>query len=167
MHQNEIKLYPYRDQWHKAYVKETKNLERELAGYVFGMEHIGSTAVPDMSATLNIDILIGVDALAEIKEFESILTEMGYLLSNISHGPKHRLYIFDSQQGYHLHFFEARNLKETPYVKFRDALINDAKLAKEFKEYKIRLVGNYKCKPSWYAVEKSKWISGRLTGSVE
>lgn len=160
--QNEIKLYPYRDQWAKAYAKERKVIERELGGYFFEIEHIGSTAVPEMSSTLVIDLLIAIDDLADIGKIEANLNEMGYSRSDISHGPLHRLFICDSQQGFHIHFLQAKTLKDSPYLVFRDELIRNDRLAKEFKEFKIKLVGNYRCDSSWYSTEKSKWIMAKL-----
>lgn len=164
-HRGEVKLYPYQDQWRKAFVKERKVLDRELAGRIHAVEHIGSTAVPGMSALLVIDILVGVDDLAELEggDFEEVLRDMGYSPSpSRSHGPGHRLWAHEDQQGYHLHFVAARTLEATPYVRFRDALLRDARLAKEYKEYKIRLVGNYKCDYAWYMAEKRKWIAARM-----
>ena len=160
--QNEIKLYPYRDQWAKAYSKEKKIIERELGGFFFEIEHIGSTAVPDMSSTLVIDILIAVDDLADIEKFEAGLTDMGYTRSDISHGSLHRLFVCDSQQGFHIHFLQAKTLRDTSYLRFRDELINNPRFAKEFKELKIKLVGNYRCDFAWYTTEKSKWIRAKL-----
>jgi GrpB-like predicted nucleotidyltransferase (UPF0157 family) len=162
-HRGEVKLYPYQDQWRKAFLKERKVLERELAGRIHAVEHIGSTAVPGMSALLVIDILVGLDDLAEIEGFEEVLRDMGYSPSPTrSHGTGHRLWAHEDQQGFHLHFTAARTLGATPYVRFRDALIRDAKLAKDYKEHKIRLVGNYKCDLAWYTAEKSKWIASRM-----
>ncbi|HLP39896.1 MAG TPA: GrpB family protein [Fibrobacteria bacterium] len=161
-HRGEVKLHPYRDQWHKAFLKERAVIEKELGGRVFEIEHIGSTAVPEMSSRLIIDILVGVDRLEELDEVEGVLADMGYARSSQSHGPRHRFYVHEDQQGYHLHFLETRILRDTSYVRFRDALIADPRLAKEYKEHKIRLVGNFKCDAAWYEVEKARWIKAWL-----
>lgn len=160
----EIKLVPYRWEWEKQYGRERKNLEKEIGDHVLDIEHIGSTAVPEMSARPVVDILIGIGDLAELPGFEDILNQMGYARSYPAGDAGAVVYEAGGRQAFSLRFVPARSLKGTSALRLRDALIADARLAKEFKEMKIKLCRKYALDPKRYSEGKGRWISTFLKG---
>lgn len=158
----EITLVPYRWEWEKLYAKEKKLLETELGEHVLDIGHIGSTAIPDMSARPIIDILIGIEDLSEIAGFEGTLNDMGYHRSTLVDESQHALFEADGRQAYALHFVKAWSLKDTSHARFRNLLIADKKLAKEYKELKIKLARKHPLDLRRYSEEKGRWIQAVL-----
>lgn len=56
----EIQLTPYNIAWEKEFSKEAATLTTIMSAQVLGVHHIGSTAVPGLSAKPIIDLLIEV-----------------------------------------------------------------------------------------------------------
>jgi GrpB-like predicted nucleotidyltransferase (UPF0157 family) len=166
----EIKLVPYRWEWEKQYARERKNLEKEIGEHILDIQHVGSTAVPEMSARPVIDILIGIDDLSGLSGFEDILDQMGYRRydpesgSGSEKGAEPGCVLFEAggRQSFTLRFVGARSLKDQPHTRFRDMLIADPKLAKDYKETKIWLVRKHPMDHRKYSEEKGRWIQGVL-----
>lgn len=163
--QVEIKIFPFLNDWKRDFQRESKILRTELGEHIYGVEHIGSTSIPEMSGRPVVDILVGVEDFAAVEKAEGILAEMGYARSSGPAGMEGMLFVNEGNPSYHLHFVAEHRLEATPYVRFRDLLAADPELAKQYKELKIRLVRKNKFDARRYAEGKSNWIQGVLAQS--
>src|SRR5688500_5363345 len=70
-----VVLVPYKADWNKYFLKEKKIIQNEIGDHIWDIEHTGSTSIPEMSSTPVIDILIGVEDLSAIGNFETSLND--------------------------------------------------------------------------------------------
>ncbi len=68
-----VTLAPYQDDWPAAFRAEHDRIQRVLSDHIVAIEHIGSTAVPGMTAKPLIDLMIG---LRDISHHDACLAPM-------------------------------------------------------------------------------------------
>ena len=73
-----IQLVPFNPQWKKIYKTETDYLKNTLASEIIDIQHIGSTAIPDIYSKPIIDIMIGIKNLENAEFITQKLVESGY-----------------------------------------------------------------------------------------
>ena len=76
-----VELVPYDPAWPRAFEAERSRLLSGLPGTFVAIEHIGSTAIPGMSAKPIVDILAGVESLAVVDALTEQLSKVGYTTS--------------------------------------------------------------------------------------
>src|ERR687897_2574345 len=57
-----VSLRDYDPTWPVQFTREESRLREALAGVLLGIEHIGSTAVPGLTAKPSVDVMVGVAA---------------------------------------------------------------------------------------------------------
>lgn len=77
----EVALFPYDPTWPTLFEKERARLLDLFPDEFLAIEHIGSTAVPDLSAKPIIDILAGVDSISRADELLEPLCRAKYATS--------------------------------------------------------------------------------------
>ena len=55
-----VKLVPHNSKWEELFKKEKQLLKKTFGDTILGIEHIGSTAIPNIPAKPIIDIDVGV-----------------------------------------------------------------------------------------------------------
>lgn len=68
----------YNHSWPSLFEEEKNNILRSIGDKCESIEHIGSTAVPDLGAKPIIDIMIGVKSLTEADKCIGPMIELGY-----------------------------------------------------------------------------------------
>ncbi len=78
---DEVEIVNYDPRWPALFDEEAKRLRATLdPSLIMGLEHFGSTAVPDLSAKPIIDILIAVRSLADAQAtFVEALRNLDYV----------------------------------------------------------------------------------------
>jgi GrpB-like predicted nucleotidyltransferase (UPF0157 family) len=143
----EILIVPYNSEWPRMFESEKEHLLSCLPnGPVKRIEHFGSTAVPGLSAKPIIDILVEVSSLEETKKkIVPILTAKGYeYFWRPTWGddvpPFYAWFIKRDTGGirtHHIHMVE-RDFEHWDRLLFRDYLIDNPDLAKEYEKLKLR-----------------------------
>jgi len=72
LRKKEIKVYPYNPHWPTQFEIEAKNINDCLEDECLAIHHIGSTSVPGLSAKEDLDILLVINDLREVKRLEQI-----------------------------------------------------------------------------------------------
>jgi GrpB-like predicted nucleotidyltransferase (UPF0157 family) len=123
---------PYDPAWPGMFGTERERLEEALRPWLEGgIHHVGSTAVPGLSAKPIIDMLAGVRNLESARRAFRPLEGLGY--SYLPHRPEaHRFH----RPGYHLHLTEPGSDLWRERLAFRDALRRDPELRREYEEWK-------------------------------
>jgi len=73
-----IRLVSYEPCWRVMFLEEMRVLREKLGGWPKSIDHVGSTSVPGLIAKPIIDILIGVDDLKEVENYDLQLSGLGY-----------------------------------------------------------------------------------------
>jgi len=73
-----VVVVPYDDRWPRAFLEIRAELAIALGSAVLAIEHVGSTAVPGLSAKPVIDIDIVIASLADFPEVRTRLEGIGY-----------------------------------------------------------------------------------------
>lgn len=135
---HKVEVVPYDAKWPQIFEKEALAIRRALGPNCVEVHHIGSTAVPGLSAKPIIDILPVVKNILEVDQCVSAMERLGYEAKG-EFGIAFRRYF---QKGspfrtHHVHVFEEGDPEISRYLKFRDWMRiheEDAKVYARLKE---------------------------------
>jgi GrpB-like predicted nucleotidyltransferase (UPF0157 family) len=163
-------LVEYHPSWPKLYQSAVRSLQHHLP-MIVAFEHVGSTALPGMSAVPTIDILAGVRDLAEIDgEAVASLVAAGW-----EHRPDvearipHRRF-FNQPPGTrqrttrtrHLHVVKFDSPPWRDPITFRDFLRRHEETARQYLNLKLSLAGRPYQNPSDYSAQKAEFVASVL-----
>ena len=163
---DEITVVKYDPAWPAKFAAEAEKLREVIGDNLAGIEHIGSTAVPGLSAKPIIDILIGVHSLeaakAAVPQIEAL--EYGYWREDTI--PR-RLYFVkglppNGPRSHHLHLVEQGTEFWRTHLLFRDILRADLAEAKRYEELKTRLAAQFTNDREAYTDGKADYIQAVL-----
>jgi GrpB-like predicted nucleotidyltransferase (UPF0157 family) len=116
----DIMLVPHDTAWAPRFARLRADLVRELAGIAVRVEHIGSTAVPDLVAKPIIDVQVGVPDPDDEARLTPRMQALGYHLRVRERG-EHRMYRAPARD-VHVHMWAADSDHERRHLVFRDWL---------------------------------------------
>lgn len=159
------KLFPIflvepKDEWKQWYEEEAHHICDILPGEkIVQISHIGSTAIPGIWAKNIVDILLEVPAPGDLPEVKNQLMEHGWLCmsqsdSRISLNKGYTLEGF-AQRVFHLHLRISGDHDE---IYFRNYLIQNPSVAKEYEKLKLSLWNNYEHDRDGYTEAKGDFI---------
>lgn len=135
---------PYSDSFLGLFDTEKKRIAESLEPGAL-IEHIGSTAVPDLGGKGIIDIAIAVKKENLDKASEQ-LQHLGYEFRPTFSTPDRYFFIIDlpdleeGSRRYHVHLTYPDNHEWMEFLRFRDYLIKHPKVAKEYAKIKQEAV---------------------------
>ena len=139
--------------------KILKVLGRE---FVFGIEHIGSTAIPGIKAKPTIDILMQIPDSANLEKIQEGLKSIDYQPIPRPENPApHMMFVKGytingfKGQAFHVHV-RYRGDWDEPW--FRDYLINNPSVAMEYENLKISLSEKFKNDRDGYTEMKTDFV---------
>ena len=144
-----VELYRqnYRDNKRK-YNKELNKLRVEI-GKELPIEHVGSTALPNMYGKNIIDILIGVNNEDDMDKYSDILKKMGYFSGNHNFG----IYRFfasrkeETKMGdVHIHLVYVNTERYRDFIILKNYLLNNKTERKVYSDLKKKIVKEISCK---------------------
>lgn len=155
-----IKVSPYNQKWKKKFDLESRNIKSIFNKEILAIHHIGSTAIPEISAKPIIDILVEVYNIDAIDNYNAKMITQGYIPKGESGIPRRRLFIKGSEElrTYHVHIFEKDNSEITRLLNFRDYLIAHPKAAQKYSKLKERLARENPENINGYLKGKDKFI---------
>ncbi|MDX8055261.1 GrpB family protein [Lentzea sp. BCCO 10_0798] len=165
-------LRPYDPRWADHARAEGVRLTELLAPWlVDGIEHVGSTAVPELAAKPVIDLMASVSDLDTVVEQASAsLAAHGwaYVPPELDNRPWRRFYVKPDQTGQrreaHLHLIQAGHQRWTDQIRFRDALRNDTTLAQAYEDLKRQLAAQSGHDREAYTKGKAEFVAKALQG---
>lgn len=157
-----IKLVKHNSEWTSWYEDEKTNLLAKLKKYKVTLHHIGSTAISNIYSKDIIDIILEIyksddfDSIMDILNAEWELRwkedEKAFLVKGYGDNG------FEAKV-YHLHVRRKGDVEE---VKFRDILIENPKIAKQYERLKLDLELTYKYDREGYTAGKTKFIKDTI-----
>lgn len=162
-------MVEYDPAWPRLFEAERAALEPVLEPWLDGrIHHVGSTAIPGMSAKPVIDMLAGVRDLQESRAAFVPLAQLGYEYT--PHRP--RTHHFSkpcaaqwSAVTHNLHLTEVGSDLWLERLAFRDALRTDPTLAAEYEALKHHLAAQEGSDPGAYTVNKRPFVARVLAGA--
>jgi len=153
--------------WVKLFKKEQTKIKKALGKQnIIRIEHIGSTAIPNLKAKPTIDILLEVPVSINKELFIDKLKKLDYhYITRPENPPPHMMFAKGytpsgfKGQAYHVH---VRYSVDWDELYFRDYLKLHPEIASEYGELKARLSVEYKNDREEYTDKKTNFIK-RIT----
>ena len=159
-----VEIAPYSPEWPALFAVEAELLATALAPWLVGrIEHIGSTAVPGLSAKPVIDIMAPVRSLAEAAAAIDPLRSLSYCYFPYKPTEMHWFCKpSPAHRTHHLHLVPATSMLWQQRLAFRDALRMDRALAYEYERLKVRLAAEHVDNREAYTEGKTLFIQSVL-----
>lgn len=144
-----IYLSPYNPQWPNLFIVEKEMLLSSLGTKIRDIQHIGSTAIPNIYAKPTIDIMIGVDSLNEIDSATILMLEKvgyEYIKKYEEMMPFRRYFQKNNKEGirtHQIHLVEISNPFWEKHLLFRDYLTAHSEEAKQYQKLKLELAEKF------------------------
>ena len=120
-----IAVLPHNHNWSDMFKAEAEKITASLGEEVLEIHHIGSTAIPNISAKPIIDILVVVRDIDKIDKFNYEMIDQGYIPMGEFGISRRRFFIkgSDSNRTHHIHIFQTGDTQIERHLNFRDYLI--------------------------------------------
>lgn len=158
MEKRDIVIEEYNNIWPELFEIQKKKICRVLGDAVLRIEHIGSTAVPGLSAKPIIDILIVLEKPQNEETYLPVLTQLGYELRvREPDFDEHRM-MRTPERDVHIHFYPYYSKEIDRYLIFRDQLRSNSTDRKLYEQTKRKLSEQEWDDTNDYAEAKSKIV---------
>jgi len=154
-----IEVIPYDSNWLKEFKIEASRIKPLFSGNFIAIHHIGSTAVPGLSAKPTIDIILEVCNIDLVDACNDAMAGLGYEALGEYGIFGRRLFIKgEEKRTHHVHTFQTGNTEIHRHLCFRDYLIAHPEDAKNYAELKIRLAKEFSNNREAYVENKHEYI---------
>lgn len=154
-----IEIVDYREEWPELFRLESVRVRAVLKDTALRIEHVGSTAVPDLAAKDTIDIQVSVENLDDEHLFVPQLQALGYTYVPDDE-PAHRFFKLKDEAGnhlFHVHVCQHGGKWERDHLLFRDHLRRHPDTARTYEELKRNLAARIQDRRE-YAAAKDDFI---------
>lgn len=164
-----ITLENYNSDWISIFQSEKETLQKKIKQFNPLIEHIGSTAVAGLSAKPVIDILIGIPLQSQLDLLIEPLIESGYhyIKKHEDLIPYRRFFAKENsnqKRTHHIHAVEMNSDFWFRHLYFRDILINNESIRREYESLKIELAKKEWNDSNEYAEAKNIFIRNIESG---
>ena len=153
-----IILTEHQECWKEWYLEEEALLKKNLL-QVERISHIGSTAIPTIWAKPIIDILVEIPRESNLYDYKDLIINNGYIcMSQSENGLSFNKGYTENgyaERVFHLHL---RYVGDNNELYFRDYLIEQPDVAKEYEELKISLWKEYEHNRDAYTNAKTEFV---------
>jgi GrpB-like predicted nucleotidyltransferase (UPF0157 family) len=159
-----IELSPYNEEWPKMAEVEIKKLYTILpTQHIIDIQHVGSTAIPNMIAKPVIDIQIAVDSLSTIKETIIDCLKAEDFIYWADNPDPERLFFVKGMPPYgkrifHIHVVELSSRHWREKILFRDYLRSHSEDALKYEQLKRELAKVHTYDREEYTNAKTKFV---------
>ncbi len=162
-----VELVPHDPLWPAAFTQEHQRLLTLFPGAFAAIEHIGSTAVPHMSAKPIIDLLAGVASFDGVDVLSRQLCANGYSTSDEFNATLHDRKWFmrwaDGRRTHHLHVVVHGGTAWREHLAFRDRLRADPEAAARYAALKAELARQHRNDREAYTEAKAHFVRSALS----
>jgi len=154
-----IVVVPYDPEWPQLFHQQALRLRAALGDVALRIDHIGSTAIPDLAAKPVIDVQISVATFEPLAVFRLPLEALGYVIR--ADNPERTKRYFREPLGTrrtHLHVRQRGHWSEQFALLFRDYLRGHPETAGRYEALKRELVRRYAEESQTYTEAKTPFI---------
>ena len=164
MREGEVRLAEHDPAWAGCFRRERLRLRRALGPRLLAIEHIGSTAVPDLPAKPIIDIALRVRRLRDLASLMRTLAALGYRHLG-EHGlPGRQFFVRGEPVTHHLHVVAVRSPHWAVWLRFRDRLRADPAARALYAAGKRQLARRFATRRAAYTRGKTPLVRRLLAG---
>ncbi len=160
-----VVLVPYDPAWTAAFSNERVRVLDALGDLPASLEHVGSTAVPDLAAKPILDLMLGLPPEQPLEPYVPALEAIGYRYRG-EHGLPDRHYFTrddaDGRRTHHLHLVVLHSSFWRTHLAFRDYLRQIPARAAAYAELKRALATRYPTDREAYTEGKADFIRETL-----
>jgi GrpB-like predicted nucleotidyltransferase (UPF0157 family) len=151
---------PYDPTWPARFEAERAAIAEAIGeSSVYGIHHVGSTAVPGLAAKPIIDVLVGVRSLDESRACFEPLARLDYMYAPYLPEEMHWFCKpHPSRRTHHLHLVPVGTQRYTDELAFRDRLRADPQAAEEYLALKRDLARRFSHDREAYTDAKSSFV---------
>ena len=153
-------LVPHDPSWRRQFEEERRRLRAVLGADASDIQHIGSTAVPGIHAKPIVDIVVAARSHTLADDWQDAMASLGYDYPGDIGIPGHRVYGRDGDiRRFLVHVVDADGLQLRRLIGFRDMLLGDPQLAREYEALKLEAAAKHPTGPrKSYTDEKATYI---------
>jgi GrpB-like predicted nucleotidyltransferase (UPF0157 family) len=157
-----VVLVAYDPLWPEEFRVEADRIARACDDLEFRLEHVGSTAIPGLSAKPIIDIAAGVPPRAPRDPYIQALKELGYAHKGAYGIPGRDYFTRGSPHSHHVHMLSWSSTVWRKTLLFRDRLRANPATMLEYEILKRQLAITYASDRRKYQSEKGPFIQAVL-----
>lgn len=165
----EVKLESYNPEWKKRFENEKENLKKKMGSIALTIEHIGSTSIEGLTAKPIIDIAVGVNNLEDFEKVRAdFLKDENYSVKEDSQDDE--ILIRKGPESNRTHFIHVMEIDGNRYIEsilFRDYLISNPIVSKDYEILKKELARLYPNERVKYTSSKNEFIAKILLKAKE
>jgi GrpB-like predicted nucleotidyltransferase (UPF0157 family) len=165
LHSNEVKLEHYDRTWPRLFAREAAALRTSLGALALQIEHIGSTAVPDLEAKPIIDIAVQTKTFADLPVIIATMEKNGWMHKGEFGLPGRHFFTKGKPVRFHIHIVDAESPHWPRWIGFRDLLRADEKSRRAYEGLKRRLAEKFPNDRPAYTAAKSAFITNAIAKS--
>jgi GrpB-like predicted nucleotidyltransferase (UPF0157 family) len=162
-----VQVVPYHPSWGDAFTQERRLLQEHIGGHVLDIQHVGSTAAPGLDAKPIIDIAVAVVSPVEIARCRQPLHDLGYIDRGDLGSEGGYLFVKESApevRTHHLHIVSVDDPQWDAYLRFRDRLRADERIANQYCALKRALQEQFLHDRHSYTRAKQSFVQSVLAG---
>ena len=150
--------------WKEKGIREGEEVYNSLSAFgVKQVEHIGSTAIPNLPAKPIIDLMASIPSFELIDEIVENLTlhDWHYIPPVLDKQPWRRFFVKvkNDKRVAHLHLMQEGEKRWEKQIKFRNKLRTNSDLAEEYATIKSQLAHEFNNDREGYTVAKTEFIN--------
>ena len=135
-----VRIVTYDARWPILFASESERIRVALGPDLpLAIEHIGSTAVPDLAAKPVLDLMGGYPAGAQVSSYTDALVRAGYTHRGEQGIPGREFFRWGEPRAYHLHLAAQHGTFWREHLAFRDALRSRPELRDGYAALKLEL----------------------------
>ena len=156
-----VKIIDYDPGWADLGADACRKVREAAVDLVVDVQHVGSTAVPDLPAKPILDLTAAVATLDVIPELTEKITALGYIYRGCGATSGGHLFVWESEQGVrtiHLHIVSSDDVQWRNDLWFRDLLRQDSYLRNRYSKLKRKLSERFPDDRKSYTASKHDFI---------
>ncbi len=139
-------------------MEEAEKLNQALGREAEDIIHIGSTAVPGLSAKPIIDIMVCVKGEPNVEDIAPELEPLGYVYVQQEDEPRRYFFRKGMPRTHHVHVVEQSSGTPREHVRLRNILRGDPEIRREYERLKTRLAEEFPDDRASYSEGKDEFI---------
>jgi len=167
LRRGQVIVVPYDPRWPALFEETAAELRATLGSAILAVDHVGSTAVPGLSAKPILDVLVSVADFEAARQLAAPLTRLGYEFRPNEEIPDRHYFrrpIGGEVQTHHLSLAEPGSRHHKVTLAFRDALRRDPELSAAYARLKAALAQRFPFDRPAYIEGKTKFVMETLAG---
>ncbi|OQP02138.1 GrpB family protein [Geobacillus sp. 44B] len=139
-----VEVVPFCKQWAMMFAEEAEKLKRVFGKECLRIYHIGSTAIPGMSAKPIVDIMIEVHDIDHVDSYNDAMAVLGYQAMGENGIPKRRFFQKGGdERTHHVHVFPTGSEHIARHIAFKEYMIAHPEKARAYSRLKEGLAKQF------------------------